>query len=431
MQVRVEDISSVKKVLHIEIPQKEVVSEMDAAYKNLRQTAKVKGFRPGKTPRSVLERLYGKNVNAEVSGKLIQESFESAVKESNLNCVGNPDVSPAELNEREPYKYTATVETRPEVGNIDFQSLNLKKTNYRVTEEDIANQLDALQKNTALHKTLEEERPARDGDSVLIDFEVFKDGEPFAEIGKTESYTVKIGSGQILSDLEDGLIGMSPDDRKDINVRFPEDYPEEKFANLGVTFQVSLREIREEILPDINDEFAKKFNCETLDDLKKQISDNLGDGYAKRTEQELNEQAFASLLEKHDFEVPDIWVEPELEAIVSDAERSFLYRNTSMEKLGLTKEMLAEKYRGTAVDQVKRHVILSKLIEQEHLTLPDEELDAGMREMAGSIHKTPEDIRAHYEQNEAELNYFKHTLLEKQAMRLIIENSTIEEVEAE
>ncbi|MCK4468372.1 MAG: trigger factor, partial [Desulfobacterales bacterium] len=383
--------------LHIEIPNDVVVQELDKAYKNLKKTAKIKGYRPGKTPRSVLERLFKKNVHSDVSSRLLQDSLINAIKENDLKVIGTPKIDSPGLDAKKPYKYDATVEVQPEIDELDFKGLKLKKNLYRVSDEEMSAQLKMLQKNMAQQKTVEEARPVQKGDFALIDYEGFKDGKPFAETQKTENFTLKIGNGQIFKEFDEQLIGMNPDENREINIHFPEDYLNKKLANLDITFHVKLNGIREEVLPEINDEFAKDLGkYETLDQLKNAISDNLQEGYKKRTEQELNEQIFTALIAKKDFEVPDMLVEYELNSIIAEVERSFAYNNTSMEAMGLSKEKLSEKYRGTAVKQVKRHLILNKLIEQEKLTLSDEEIDNGFKEMSKAFNKPLEEISSFY-----------------------------------
>ncbi|MBC8199000.1 MAG: trigger factor [Desulfobacterales bacterium] len=430
MQVTVEDINTVKKKLYIEIPNDVVVQELDQAYKNLKKTAKIKGYRPGKTPRSVLERLFKKDVHYDVSSKLLQDSLINAIKEKDLKVIGTPKIDPPGLDAKEPYKYDATIEVQPEIDDLDFKGLKLKKNLYKVSNEEISAQLKMLQKNLAQQKTVEEARPVQKEDFALIDYEGFKDGKPFAETQKTENFTLKVGNGKIFKEFDEQLIGMNPGESKEINIHFSEDYFNKKLANLDITFHVKLNEIREEVLPEINDEFAKDLGkYETLDELKNAISDNLQEGYKKRTEQELNEQIFTALIAKKDFEVPDIMVEYELNSIIADIERSFAYSNTSMEDLGLSKENLSEKYRDTAIKQVKRHLILNKLIEQEKLTLSDEEINNGFKEMSKVFNKPLEEISSFYKQNKDNLELFKNTLLEKKSIKLIIENSIIENVE--
>ena len=430
MQVSVEDINSVKKTLHIEIPEETVVKELDKAYDKLKKKAKVKGFRPGKVPRSVVVRLFKKDVHADVTSNLIQSSFMDALKETDLKIVGTPNVDPPELEATGPYRYDATVEISPELEDIKYHDLVLKRTNYRVLDEEIEAQLKMLQKNMAQHQKIAEDRSAQKDDFVLIDFEGFKEGRPFAETAKTENFNMKIGQGPVIKEFDDQLIGMRPNDKKEFEVKFPQDYFNKKLANLDILFQVTLHEIREEVLPEIDDVLAKKAGqYESLDDLKKAISDNMEQGYNKRVEQELHEQIYQELISKSDFEVPDVMVDMELEGIVEEAERSFAHQNISMEDIGLTRESIAEKYRDTAVRQVKRHLLLGKMIDQESLTISDDELEDGLKAMADSFNQPLEQIKNYYDQNKDKIDYFKHTLLEKKAIKLIIDSSKIEEVE--
>ena len=432
MQVSVEDINSVKKTLHIEIPAEEVARELDKAYDHLKKNAKIKGFRKGRVPRSALERLFKKDVHADVTSKLIQSSFFDAIKQTELKIVGNPQVDPPELEAKGAYKYDATVEIRPEIDDVNYSGLKLKRTNYAVSDEEIAAQLKMLQKNFARHEKIDKTRAVREEDIVLIDFEGFKDGQPFAETAKTENFNLKIGQGPVTKDFDEQLIGMQPGDNKEFNINFPGDYHNKKLANLEISFQVTLNEIRQEVIPPLDDALAKKAGpYENLDDLKKVITDNLEQGYTKRTEQELHEQIYTELIARTDFEVPDAMVDMELEGIVEEAVRSFSYRNITMEELGMTRESIAEKYRDVAFSQVKRHLLLGKIIDQENLEVSDQELEAGLNEMAANFKQPVEEIKKYYDQNKDKLEFFKHTLLEKKAIKLIIETSTIEDVEPE
>jgi trigger factor len=433
MKVTVEDQSSVKKILHIEVPQADVVRELDDAYQQLKKTAKIKGFRPGKAPRSVLERMYGKNVNADVTGKLIQSAFMDALKETELNIVGSPKVDPPDLDAQSPYCFDAEVEVNPEIADIDIDGLELTKTKYAVSDEELDLQINMLRKNMAKSEPVSDDRPVQTGDVVVIDYEGLKDGRPFEPTKKTENFLVKVGDGQVIQDLDDGLVGMKAGDEKQIEATFPEDYFKKELIGEQVTFQVKLNEIREEILPDVDDAFAKSISdqFETLEALKDKIKQNLESGYAKRTEQELNEQIFQQLIEKTDFEVPETLVDAELDHIIKDAERSFAQSNRSFEDAGLTQESLMEKYRPTAEKQVRRHLILSKVVKQEALELSDEELDNGFQEMADNYRQPVEHIKGYYQQNQDGLTFFKHTLLEKKALNLIIDRGQIKEVEPE
>jgi len=430
MKVTVENVSSVKKIIHVEIPEEKVVRELNNAYKQLKNTAKIKGFRKGKAPRSVLEGLFKKDVHNDVSSKLIQDSFIQALKEADLDIVGKPDIDLPGLDEKGAYKYAATVEIKPEIEDIDFKNLTLKKYLYHITDEEMDVQLKMLQKNLAKQNPIAEDRGVRENDFVLIDYEGFKNGKLFAETQKTENHAVKVGDGHILKEFDDQLVGMKRGDNREIKVKFPEDYHNGKLANQEITFQVKLHEIREEVLPEIDDEFAKNFGkYETLDNLKDAITQNLDQGYAKKAEQEMNEQIFKSLIKKTEFELPDSMVEHELERIIEEVERTLSYHNKSLEDQGLSREILLEKHRELAEKKVRRHLILDKIVRQENMTLSDEELENSFEEIAKGFNQPVEEIKKYYSQNEDNLEFFKQTLLEKHAIELIIKNSIIEEVE--
>ncbi len=432
MEVTVEDLSSVKKKLHIEIPEDVVVREVNNAYKDLKKTAKIRGFRPGKAPRSVLERHYGKDVNADVSSKLIQDSFPEVIREKKLNVIGSPEFIPADFDNKKAYSYDVVVDIRPELDDIDFKGIPVKKTLYKVSDDEIQAQLNMLRQNLAEYKPIDEDRAVEDGDFVLMDYEGFKDGEPFEETGPTENFQMKIGGARILKELDDGIIGMKPEETKEITVTFPPDYKDKNLAGNEITFKVTLKEIQKQILPEINDEFAKNFGeLKSLDELKAKITDNLMEGYEKRTEQEVNEQIFSALLAKCEFEVPDPMVEYELEGILKETLRSLEYNNMTMDDLGMTEDSIKEKYRDTAIDQVKRHMILSKIIEQEDLTLTDDELNEGFEDMASRFGFSVEDVKRYYNEGPAQANleYLKDTLLEKKAIRMIIDHADIKEIE--
>lgn len=430
MKVEVEAVSTVKKILHVEIPLEKVAHELNSVYNSLKKTAKLKGFRPGKVPRAVLENFYRKDVHQDVSGKLIQESLPEALKEADLNIIGNPVIDQLTFDEKGPYKYKATVEINPEIEDIDFKGIDLTRHLYEVTDSQIMDQLEMIRKNFGTLEPLTEIRPLQETDAALIDYEVFQEGKPFPEIPKSDNYFLRLGNGQITQSFDEQIIGMNPDEQRDIEIVFPDDYSKKTLANQKVTFHVTLKEIRKENLPAIDDELAKKAGkYETLDELKTAIRTNLLQGYDKRVEQELNEQIFNAIIDKTDFELPETLVEYEMEGILSDVERSFQYQNLSLEDLGITRESLVEKYRETAEKQARRHLILDKIIKQEKLELSDEALEAGFKDMAESVNQSVEDIRAFYNQQKDQLEFFKHSLLEKHAINLIIENSHITEAE--
>jgi trigger factor len=432
MQVNVETVSSVKKILHVEIPPETVTQKLDEAYKELKKTAKVKGFRPGKTPRSVLERLYKKNVLKDVTSMLIQETFPNAMAEHAPNFVGDPILDPTELAAGNAYKYDITVEITPDLKDVDLDGLKLTKTKYEISEDEIEAQLKMIQRTVTEKRTISEDRAATEGDSAIIDYEGLKDGKPYVHTQRTENFTYKIGSKMIHEKFDEQLAGMKSGEEKEISVTFPDHHPNPSLKGITIDFQVTLKEIQEDVLYDIDDAFAQKLGSfETLDQLKEDIAKNLEEGYQKRVDHELYEQIFSHLIEQQEFEVPEVLVNAELNQILSDIERSVDYHNKTMEDLGFTKEGLSEKYRDTAVKQVKRHMLLKKIIEQKQLELTDDELNAGFEDMAKALKQPIDPIKQFYGSSPDKLEVLKHGLLEKKAINLIIESSEITEKQPE
>ncbi len=431
MQVQVEDLSSVRKKLHIEIPEDEVTREIDDAYKELKKTANIKGFRKGKVPRGLLEKRFQQDVNADVSSRLIQTSFADAIEQTELNIIGSPQLDELpDLEYRQPYRYEAIVEVAPDLSDVSVTGMKLEKKVYQVSDEEVENQLNMIQKNLANMVPIEEERTAREGDHVLIDYEGFKDGESFEPLQRTEGFGLQIGKKQMMPEVDEALDGMAPGEVRDVEISFPEDHPDPKLAGETITLRVELKEIRKEILPEINDDLAKQLGSfESLEELKSEIVNNLRQGYDRQSEQELREEVFSHLLEQQSFEVPETMVGFELENIIREMEQTFSHHNMTMEQFGYTREVLAEKYRDVAVKQVKRHLLLSKVIEQEKLELTEEEMEAGLAEMAASVQQPVEAVRQYFLANQAQLESFQHSRLEKKAIDLILKNSDIEEVE--
>lgn len=433
MQVTIEDVNSVKKILHIEIPEETVASELDTAYTKLKKTAKVNGFRTGKAPRAVLERKFKADVQADVQNHLIQTSLFEAIQKNNLRYIGEPIVEDLpELDPNGAYKFSAKIELLPELGQIDFGGTKVKKTIYEPSEGEVDAQIEMIRKNLAKREPVTDVRPAEKNDYILLDYEGLRNGEPFGATPKVENASHKIGSAVLSNDFDDQLVGMKPGDEKQFDIDYAPDYINRALAGNKISYTVKLKTIQHEVLPEPDDAFAKRVgDFETIGALRTAIMDNLKNGYDKRMEQEVSEQIYNSLIEKISFEVPDLMVQYELANIIAEAENAFMMNGITLEQIGKTREDLEREYKGLAEKQVRRHLILGGIIKQEKLELTDEEIEAGYAETAKAINQPSEGIKAFYKTNPDKFEYFKHTLLEKKALKLIIDNSDIEEVKPE
>ncbi|MCU0597952.1 MAG: trigger factor [Desulfobacterales bacterium] len=431
MEITIEDISSVKKKLNIHIPHDTVVKEIESAYVNLKKSAKIKGYRPGKAPRPVLERVFKKDLHSEVASNLIQSTLIDAIKQKDLAVIGTPKVEPTELNPDSAYSYHVTVELKPKLSPITFKGIELNKKLYKVSDAEIDKQIELLQRQVAQYVKISEDRPCRDGDFVVIDYEGFKDGAPFEETQKTQNYTLKIGQGMISDDFDKQIAGMKSGDEKEFTIHFPDTYHNKKLAGLDISFKAALRDIREQKLPELDNEFAASLGkYETIDEVKAEIRKSLQEGYDKRVQQELQEQVFEKLLTES-FEIPDTLVQFELDNIIYDTAMRFAQSNISMEQVGLTREKMETQYRDVAEKQVRRHLFLSQIIEQEKLDISDTEMESEYETFASAVGQKVEIIKDYYKKNPDKAEGFKLTLLEKKAFNLIIDNADVKEVEPE
>jgi trigger factor len=431
MKVEVEDISTVKKILCVEIPEEEVTRELDKAYGTLKTNVRIKGFRPGKVPRALLERRFNKEMCEEVSGQLIQASYGEALGQAGLAPLGEPKIDRPDLEKGEPYRYSVTVEICPPIEDLTVKGLKLKEKVHRVTDEEIEAHLRMLQKRGAQLKTVGENRSVENGDIVIIDYEGLRDGKPFEPARKTENFQVEIGSGRILKSFEQQLVGMQPKSTKEFQVRFPDDYYNKDLAGLDVTFKVDLKEIKEEVLPEIDDAFAKSFGeYQTPEELREAIRKDLNRTYEAQSKRQLREDILDMLMEQSDFELPEGLVKAELSAMVKDAKNLMNYR-VIRQQSDQTEKELSENYRPLAERKVREYFLLQKVIQQENINLTDEDLEKAYEAFAGSLNQPVETIKEYHNSDKEAYEVFSQKTLEKQVINWIIEHSHVKKVEAD
>lgn len=437
MQVQIEDQSTVKKIIHIEIEGENVTAEFDNAYRDLSKSASIKGFRKGKIPRKVLESRFSKDVKADIISRLIQESYaETLKKKSIVDIVGPPSVMETlpELEPGQPFKFSINVEVKPVLADIEFKGIDLKKNMYKPSDEEIGAQLEMIRQSMSTKKTVTEERPVKASDFVLIDYEGFLDGHPFDHTPKIENYLMDIGSKHMPEEFSAKLTGAIPPTDLEVDVVYGEDNTDKELAGKTVTYKVNLKEIQETELPPLDDTLAEKLGqFETLEGIKDAIRSNLEAGYNVRVHQELSEQVFTKLLENMEFELPDVLLESELSGIVAETEQAYQQHNVSLEEVGITKEIIRTKYRDVAEQQARRRLLMGKIVEQEKLELTEDEMEAAFAGMARAMGGTVDMIKRMFDNDEAkyQLEYIKMIELEKKAMNHIINHANVTEVEPE
>jgi len=399
MKASVEEISSIKKKVSVEIPEDQVTQEVDTFYKDLGKKAKIKGFRPGKVPRNILERYFKDYVKAEVVQKLIQDTYPQALSEKDLQPVSPPTIDPGEFEHGKPFQYSVVIDVKPDIKLEGYTGLKIEGKKEEVKDEEIEERLKALQNLHANLKTISDVRPIQAGDFVIIDYEASLDGKPL-EGGKAIDFTVEVGSGQFIPAFEEKLIGVKPEGESDIEVSFPEDYGYQKWAGKTISFHVKIKEIKEKILPPLDDEFAKDLgDYSSFEELKTKLRGEIEKEKELALERQLKDQMVDQLLAANPFEVPESLVEEQTKALVSDTKLRLAAQGLELKNLGLTEEKLQGDYKTMAEKQVRTFLILEKIAGQEGISVTDEEANDRLREISERMHQKFDVVKRYYEKN--------------------------------
>jgi trigger factor len=424
MNVNVEDISSIKKKVSIEISEDQVTKEVDSFYRELGRKAKIKGFRPGKVPRNILERHFKDYVKAEVVQKLVQDTYPTALSETNLHPVSNPMIDPGDLESGKPFQYSATIEVKPEIKLEEYLGLNIEGKKEEVKDEEVEERLKGLQNLHANLKTIQEARPIQNGDFVIVDYEARMDGKPLEE-GKAIDLTVEVGSGRFIPAFEEKLIGLRLEEEKEIEVSFPEDYGYKKWAGKTISFHVKIKEIKEKILPILDDEFAKDLgDYSSLEELKDKLKQEIEREKKLALERQLKDKMVDQLLQKNTFEVPESLVEEQTKTLVSDTKLRLATQGIKIDTLGISEEKLQEDYREAAMRQVRTFLILEKIAGQEGITVTDEEVEDRFREISERTHQKFDVVKRYYEKNGL-IPEVKAGIMNEKTLNLLLEKANI------
>ena len=430
MKTSLEEISPVKKKLLVEVESEEVDRKIEETYRTLGKKAKIHGFRPGKVPRRILERYFKDQVVEEVTRGLVDETLPKAVEESKAMPLAIPVVENDGLKAGESFKYAVVMEVRPQFELRDYMGVELEKEIIEVTDQDVERNMQEIRKAHATLKPVQEDRGAREGDSIVVDYEAFEAGKPIEGV-KAQNFMIALGGGAIHPELEKGLTGLKAGDLKDVEVHFDEKHQNGRLAGKDVTFKVKVTDLKITELPELNDEFAKSLGGEfpDLETLKKRVKDSLLENEKKRVEKDFRRRLIKKIADKVDFELPQSLVESEIRSGVENIKQNLLRMGSNMEKAGIKEEKLREDLVPAAGQRVKELLILGEIARQSGLTISDLELDQGFEEMAKSLGQEPQVMRKFYEARDL-VGSFREKLLEEKTLNYLAKGAKIAEVPA-
>ena len=432
MKVNVEELSQVQRRITVELPAKEVDKTLNKIYNKLKNSVKIKGFRPGKAPRPILERYYGDQAASEASQELLGGTYADALKESGIEPVAQPDFDFDAPKPGEDFVYKLTFDVRPEfeIKKEDYQGFELKEPKLEATDEEIAKRLDQLAERQAVLVPVEQERPAAIGDVVVVDYEAF-DGDKPLEGGKAENVEVDLGAGQSQQEIEVALVKAKVGDTTEAKVHFEDDHPNKSMAGKDVRFVMQVKGLKSKVKPEMDDDFARSLGgeFETLDALKDRIRTDLEKMYQEQKDQETRRQILDQVRELGEFELPTSLVEGELEEMVKDFMQRLTQSGMDPKTAGLDPMKLADDFRPQAEKKVRAGIVLGKITEMEDIQISDEDIDAEFEKMSERTGQPAKALRDIYNKNNAMPSLTAH-ILEEKTLQAVKAGATITQVDS-
>ena len=413
MDITVNEVEGLTKKMKIVLPKEEVSKELDAGFQKVKNEANVKGFRRGKVPRHILEKTYGQQVRAEVAEKLVQETYFDAVEKEKLDVVAHPEIKSPVFEEDGSFSYEAEVDTRPQFELTQYKGLEIEKEEIIVSDEEVDNEIERLRKETAPLRSVEN-RPAKVNDIAIVDFDGFHNGEKLDQV-HGENVNVDIGTGRHGEEFENKLVGMKKAEESSIEVDFAEDSPNPVMAGKKVEFKISVKDIKERVLADLDDEFAKDVgdNLDTLDALRIHIREQILAEKEKARTGDLLDRIMQKLVETNEFEVPARLVQYEINDYIKQTEESLKRGGLTLESAGINRAEAEERYRETAVKRVRGDFILKKIAEVEDIKVVDEDMNNGFARIAKQYNMTVPEVQGYFKNRDDMLPFISEILNEK------------------
>lgn len=423
MQVTVQRLSPVLVEFDVEVGADRVRDELDKAYNQVARTARVPGFRPGKAPRRVLSHYYGARVQADVVQRLVDETFPKAISQEQLQPVTRPAIEPRKLVENGPFSYKARVEVLPKIENVEYESLPVKRPKIEVTDADIDKEIENLRRTHSTVQAPAEPRPARSGDILTIDFNVEVNGERVPDVGTTD-LPVELGEKQLLPELEAALLGKNIGDVTRVDVSLPANHPHPKLRGKNATFEVTVKEIKERVLPAVDDEFAKDVGeFDSLDALKQDIRARLEKRAKEAADNQLAEQLVVELVKKNPIPVPPSLVEQQMRI----TEQEILARARSFgQTANSVGDELRQQIQADSEVKVRAGLLMAEIAKKEAIQIGNDEFEEGLKELAEQSGKNIAKLRAEY-RDQKKREMLIGMLLENKVLDIIEAKAKIEE----
>ncbi len=397
MSLQVEKLEKNMAKLTVEVPAEQFEAALKTSYNKNKNRFNVPGFRKGKVPQAMIEKMYGPGVLYEdAAEEAIDATYADAMKESGLTIVSRPEISIDQIEKGKPFIYTAMVALKPEVTLGEYKGIEVEKAKPEVTDEDVEAELKRVQEQNSRLVTVED-RAVADGDQTVIDFEGFVDGETF-EGGKAEDYPLTIGSHSFIDTFEEQLIGKNIGDDVEVNVTFPKEYHAENLAGKPATFKVKIKEIKVKELPELNDEFAGEVSeFETLDEYKADIKAKLAETKQQQATAENENNVVQKVVDNAQMDIPEPMIDEQVRGMIDDYARRMQSQGISLEQYmqftGMTIDQLKDQMRPQAERRIRTRLVLEAVAAKENIEASEELVEAELKKMSETYKMEVEQIK--------------------------------------
>ena len=425
MSLQVENLEKNMAKLTIEVPASEFEKALQSAYNKQKKSISVPGFRKGKVPRQMVEKMYGPEIFYEdAANELIPTAYEEELKNCDLEIVSRPTVDIVQIKKGENFIFTAEVAVKPEVTLGEYKGMEVDKTSTRVTQKEVEAKIKEEAEKNARTVTVEG-RPVQDGDEVILDFEGFVDGEAF-EGGKGENYPLTIGSGSFIPGFEEQLVGAEAEKEVEVKVTFPEEYHAEELKGKDAVFKCTIHEIKEKQIPEIDDEFAAEVSeFDTLDEYKADVKAKIKEQKENEGKQKKEDQAVEKAVANATMEIPEAMIDEQVRQMVNEFAQNMQYQGISFEQYcqitGMTLEKIQEETRPHAVKRIETRLVLEAIAKAENIEVTEERLDEEIKKMAESYNMEADKLKELM--GEEEKKQMMEDIAVQDAVTFLVENA--------